>query len=363
MTKKDLIQEDIINKIIDSKFSGIVESSVRSGKTRILLNSVKRYSELIMINNPNILVLYPNIDIKTSWEKECEILEYFPNITYCTFISVDKVKDIDWDFVIIDECHLIPKENILPIIGNMCQKLKHVILASGTISFKTLVDIKYYTKLSVIVNYNTEDAIKDEIICDYQIIVYEYELDSTNLVEFGKTKKWKSTELKECNRLSYKVDTTQGKEKMFNALNRMRFINSCSSLVNNVKKWINSNTDLRFILFTGDENVGKKYNIPMYNSKSKDDLVLKQFQNEEINQICLIKKGKQGITFKSLQHILITAIDSNSENLSQALGRALLNDTENAIIHIFVSNQQFQKKWLTSALTGINQNKIQWKKI
>ena len=49
-----------------------------------------------------------------------------------------------------------------------------------------------------------------------------------------------------------------------------------------------------------------------------------------------LRKENKGITFKSLQHILITAIDSNSENLSQALGRALLNDTENAIIHIFL---------------------------
>jgi hypothetical protein len=98
----------------------------------------------------------------------------------------------------------------------------------------------------------------------------------------------------------------------------------------------------------------------MWNSKSKDDSVLESFQKQEINQLCLIKKGKQGITFPMLQNILITNIDSNGENLEQALGRALLNDTEDATIHIFVSSEQFQLNWLNKALSNINQNKITW---
>lgn len=140
----------------------------------------------------------------------------------------------------------------------------------------------------------------------------------------------------------------------------MRFINSCDSLVNCVKNWIKHNSEERFILFTGDEKVGKQYNLPMYNSKSKDDSVLIDFQEQKINQLCLIKKGKQGISYPNLSNILITAIDSNSENLEQALGRALINDTEFANIHIFVSTEQFQLNWLTKALEKINPNKIEY---
>jgi hypothetical protein len=187
-----------------------------------------------------------------------------------------------------------------------------------------------------------------------------YDLDATTKKEFGKVKKWQSTELKECNRLSNKVNTSSGKEKMYAALTRMHFINNCDSLVNFVNKWIKENNEKRFILFTGSENVGKKYNLPMWNSKSKDDSVLEDFQNQKINQLCLIKKGKQGVTYPMLQHILITNIDSNGENLEQAIGRSLLNDTEDATIHIFVSSEQFQLKWLNNALSGINENKIKW---
>ena len=96
----------------------------------------------------------------------------------------------------------------------------------------------------------------------------------------------------------------------------------------------------------------------MFNSKSKNDSVLQDFISGKINQLCLIRKGSAGITYPNLKTILITAINSNGENLEQMLGRSLLNDTENAEIHIFVSDEEFQLKWLKSALQGINKNKI-----
>ena len=85
-----------------------------------------------------------------------------------------------------------------------------------------------------------------------------------------------------CNRLSFKVNSSSGKEKMFAALTRMHFINNCDSLVNCVNHWISNNKDKRFILFTGSENVGKRYNLPMWNSKSKDDSILQAFQNQKL---------------------------------------------------------------------------------
>ena len=98
MTKTE-IQEKIINTIIQNNCRGIILASVRSGKTRQLLMSIKKYFK---DKNPKVLVLYPNIDIKLSWEKECEIIDYFPDITYCTFASISKVTDEQWDFIVVD---------------------------------------------------------------------------------------------------------------------------------------------------------------------------------------------------------------------------------------------------------------------
>lgn len=363
MTKTE-IQTGIINTIVENNCRGIILSSVRSGKTRILLTSIcKQIIKLyrnISFKEKSILVLYPNIDIKNSWENECNILGLDLDITYCTFASIEKMKDRKFDFVCIDEAHLLGEDNQLPIAGEIAKNNKHVMFASGTYNSDTLSNIKFYSKMKLIVNYSTSQAIKDGIVSDFTIYVHKYKLNNIKTVEYGRVKKWKSTEKKECNRLSNRILKSMGQQKMFAALERMRFINSCSSLIESVNKWINENPDKRFILFASDEKTGLRYNLPMFNSKSKDDTILKEFQQGEINQLCLIKKASAGVTFPELQNILITAINSNGENLEQMIGRSLLDDTDHSHIHIFISDEEFQNKWLQKSLELIDKSKIKY---
>lgn len=235
MTKKTEIQRIIKNQIIDNSFRGIILSSVRSGKTRILLECIKEYTD---VEFPTVLVLYPNIDIKKSWEKECQIINYYPDITYCTFASIEKVKDERFDFVIVDEAHLLGEENQLPVAAEISLNNKKTVFASGTYNSDTLISIKLSTGMKLIVNYSTQEAIKDGIISDFTIFIHRYDLDKIKLKEYGKVKKWRSSERKECNRLSNRIINSSGQLKMFASLERMRFINSCDSLINKVNDWI-----------------------------------------------------------------------------------------------------------------------------
>lgn len=363
MTKTE-IQETIINTIIGHSCRGIILSSVRSGKTRVLLTSickqiVKLYGN-IPFKDKSILVLYPNIDIKNSWENEVNILGLDLNITYCTFASISKIKQSGWDFVIFDEAHLLGEENQMPIAGEIAESNDHVLFASGTYNSDTLADLMMYTRMDLIVNYGTDEAIKDGIVSDYTIYIHKFELDNIKKVEYGKVKKWTSTEQKECNRLSNRVLLSRGQQKMFASLERMRFINSCQSLIDTVNKWVAKNEDKRFILFSSDEKTGLRYNLPMFNSKSKDDTVLKEFQQGEINQLCLLKKASAGVTFPNLENIVITAINSNGEQLEQMIGRSLLDDTDHSNIHIFVSTEAFQNKWLNNSLELIDKSRIKY---
>jgi len=358
MTKtKDEIQKEIIHTIVNANCKGIILSSVRSGKTRMILESIRKHS---LEDVPLIFLAYPNVDIKNSWEKECELIDYHPEFIFSTFMSLEKMKDVKASYYIFDEAHLLGEENQLPIAGEIAKNNRNVIFASGTYSRETLDGIKYWTKMKIIVNYTTEEAIKDGIVSDFSIFIHEYKLDDSNYIQFGKTKKWNSTEKKECNRLGNRILKSVGQQKMFAALERMRFINSTNSLFNVVNNWIKANPNERFILFSSSEKTGEKYNVPMFNSKSKDDSVLKAFQDGNINRLCLIKKASAGVTFPNLSNILITAINSNGENLEQMIGRSLLDDTEHSNIHIFVSNETFQQNWLKKSLESISKNKIKY---
>jgi superfamily II DNA or RNA helicase len=356
---KDQIQRRIIADIVKADFRGIVLSSVRSGKTRILITAIKEHCKK---ENPKVLVLYPNVDIKNSWEDECAIIGCPMSITYCTFISMGKMLDEEWDYIVMDEAHLIPEEHKLPIAGEYARKYNHVILASGTYNRNTLADLRIHTVLPLIVEYTTEEAIDDGIISDYTVYIHQYELNPHMLRQFGTTRKWWNTDTKELARLTEKFDKSHGDLKMFAALARMRFINANDSLLFAVNKWRTENPGKRFLMFTENEGFAKKFRLPMFNSKSKDDSVLKSFIKKEINQLCLIKKGSAGITYPDLDNILITSINSNGETLEQMLGRSLLIDTEHSDIHVFVTDKIFQLNWLESALYNIPKEKIIWVK-
>lgn len=361
MTKNE-IQRIIIDKIKKALFRGIVLASVRSGKTRQLLTAIREISDNNL--NINVLVSYPNIDIKNSWISECEKLDYYPNINYSTFKSLHKIQNNKYDFVVMDEAHLIPPNNILPIVSKIVKNNDKVILASGTYSEDTLLNLKFSTGLQQIVDYSTDDAINDGIVNNFKVEVHLFKLDNTKSVQFGGLKKWYSTDYKECLRMSKKIDNSFGQDKMFAALFRMKMINSCQSLIRNVQQWIVNNPDKRFILFTGDEKVGMNYNIPMFNSKSKNNDVLKDFQEYRSNKLCLIKKGGTGVTYEGLDTILITDINSNSETLEQRCGRSLLfEEGKESIVHIFCSTEDFQMRWLELSLKSINPNRITYKYI
>ena len=361
MTKNE-IQRIIIDKIKKALFRGIVLASVRSGKCRMLLLTIKELSDNDL--NINILIAYPNTDIKKSFIDECDKLDYYPNIEYSTFKSLKKVQDNKYDFVIIDEAHSIPPDNILPIVSKIVKNNDKIILASGTYSEETLLNLKFSTGLQQIVNYTTDNAINDGIVNNFKVEVHLFKLDNTKPIQFGGLKKWYSTDYKECQRYSKKIENLVDKEKMIVGLFRMKMINSCQSLIRVVQQWIKDNSDKRFILFTGDEKVGINYNIPMFNSKSKNNDVLKDFQEYRSNSLCLIKKGGTGVTYEGLDTILITDINSNSETLEQRCGRSLLfEEYKKSVIHIFCSTEQFQLNWLEKSLKSINPDKITYKNI
>ena len=366
MTKQDKIQEDIINKIVESRFRGIVIAAMRSGKTRCAIKAIQNLSKN---QKPKILVLYPNTDIKKSWIDEFIKLNYEVDVTYSTYISCYKYETEKFDFVVMDECHLIaPGENQLEMVGKITKHNKRVILMTGTLNDDTKNDLQNETLLDIVCNYPIEKAIKDGIVADYKIYVHRFTLDSQTkrLFKAGK-KQWYSTDFKESARLTKKVVNAQYSKMWdrlkFAALGRMRFINSCGTLIENVKRWQQVNKDKRYLLMCADSTVCSMFDIPTFNSKSKTDKNLVDFQNQKINQLALVRKSTTGITYQNLDTVVITNIDSNSENLLQKLSRSLLLDcpSKEANIHVFISTELYQLKWFEKATSGIPDEKIIFK--
>ena len=93
---RDQRQQQFAKEWLKSKF-GILLISPRMGKTRIAIHALRE------LNNPSILIAYPDNKIRKSWETEFLIMNYNTSkVTYTTHLSLHKYKEMKFDIIILD---------------------------------------------------------------------------------------------------------------------------------------------------------------------------------------------------------------------------------------------------------------------
>lgn len=352
---REKLQEEYSEKYINGQRKGIYLISVRFGKTRLGIKIMQK------LEAKRVLICYPNVDIKNSWENEFEKMEWKPDVIYSTYLSLKNNID-EYDLVILDEIHLA-SENQRIYIKEISNINENILGLTGTLADSTKVDLFLDCELKVIEEYLTDDGIGDEIIADYKINIVRYKMDDDKkYLKKTKKKQWMTTDKKQLGYITRRINGLlySGGDVKFLALTRMRFINNNKSLQRETLKLIKKLENQRLILFGGTQEFIDSLEIPTYHSKSKQNN-LELFQKGTINKLGLCKLANQGVTFDGLTDVVITNIDSNSENLLQKLGRSLVKEGDKiSNIWIIVSDEEFQLKWLSKALTGVNNDKIKW---
>lgn len=355
---RDKLQQEAVQEYLSGNPKTCFNISVRFGKTRLGIMIMKA------IKAKRVLILYPEVNIKKAWEDEFEKMGWKPEeVTFSTYLSVSKYNN-EYDMIIGDEIHKA-SENALFNIDGLLKINKRFLGLSGTYSEKTKQELWQYCDLRISHEYNTEDAIEDNIVANYEVNVITFNLDPiSKYLKKTKTKQWMTTEIKEMSYLTRVLDQAKasGRDLKFPALNRMRFINKCPSLTKNTQILMHHLKGKRYLLYGADTDFVDGLGIPTHHSKNIAEDNLKKFQDGEINQLGLVQLASQGVTFKNLDTVVITNINSNSENLFQKLGRTLLQEgSKVSQIYILCTNLPFQKKWLSAALEDIPDEKIKYK--
>lgn len=357
MTLRDKRQKEFADVWMKKKF-GILHLCPRFGKIRTTINVLKNFDEDI-----RVLIAYPDVKIKNSWEADFEELEYEnPNIIYTTHLSIKKhVKD-KFDIVVIDEIHLLSEAQI-----EACKELfvlnKRVLGLSGTLSSTTQDTLLFELKLPVVAEYPIELAIEEGIIVDYEITVIKTPLNNDKKFEYsGKM----MTEKKRFEVLSYIIDKMmrEKRDTMFMRLARMRLIQSSYAKLLLTKKLLERHKDDRVLVFCGISKIADSLGIPSYHSKSKEKEMFLQFAEGEGNHMAVVKIGNTGVTYKPLNRVIINYFDSNGENLAQKIQRCTAmeynNPDKKAHIYIVSTNEEVELKWLKSALEFFDTEKIKY---
>jgi len=358
MSLRDQRQKEFADIWLNHGKFGILNLCPRFGKIYTTINALEKLPK-----NSNILIAYPDVKIKDSWEEDFKTRKYKnPNITYTTHLSLKKYVNESYDVIIIDEIHLLSEAQI-----EACKELtedNHCVLGlTGTLSKWTESTLLEELSLSVIAEYPIEQAIEEGVIVDYEITVVKVPLDNFTKIDYkGKLK----TEKQQFDAYGYVINKMQygGGDTMFLRLARMRIIQNSLAKMNKTKELLKKNENDRILVFCGLTKIADSLGISSYHSKSSEKDLFQDFADGKGNHLAVVKIGNTGVTYKPLNKVIINYFDSNAENLAQKINRCMAMEyntpDKKAHIYIISSNEEVELKWLNKALEFFDKSKIKF---
>lgn len=330
---------------------------MRTGKTKIIIDFLKTVKK----KDPKILIAYPDNKIYDSWISEIEKWKYTnTNITFCNFSSLKKYCNEKYDIVILDEAQAL-SEFELEKASEIKDNCKLMLLPSGTFGSETQMRLGMYLGMSIVYEYNGEEAVAGNVVADYEIVIHYIDLDNKLLNQKTKNGELR-TEKRAYDAYSYIMENARrsGQNTTFLALARNRISQNSVAKQTYVKKLLSNLKDKRVLVFNGLVKTAESLGIASYHTKSKSDKALLDFHSKKINALALVNTGKAGITYKDLDCVILNGFTHNAEELSQIIARAQLLDFhgKKAIIHILCLREDAEMKKLNKALQMVNPQKI-----
>ena len=360
MDKRDQIQKDALTVALNNKKCGL-GISMGVGKTLIGLNYIDHLQGKNM-GKLRVLVVAPKLSIFDSWKNDAIKFNInIDNIEFTTYLSLNKYDSQQFDIVILDECHSL-LDSHLNFLG----------MFNGRILGLTGTPPRYAdSEKGRMVNqfcpikftYITDDAVEDNILNDYIIIVHRMNLSNENniLVKL-KDKEFMTSEVKNYNYWSNRiVMANTKKQEQIASIMRMKALMGFSTKENYTRKLL-SNIEDKCIVFCNTQDQADRICKYSVHSKNVDaDENLQKFKDGDIDKLSCVMQLNEGINIPELRAGVIMHAYGNERKSSQRIGRLLrLNPTEKATIHILCYRESVDERWVTEALKDLNQTKIKY---
>lgn len=353
---RNKLQKSWATTFIADGSRSILHLCPRSGKTRTSIHVFKIIQESLE-KTPKILIAYPDKNIQKSWEDDIKDVKYFGDIEYVTHVSLSKIVSNSYDIIVCDEIHLLSALQITLFKKLINNNSNAAILGlSGTLSEKTEIELRQNLKLSVSCSYTLNQAIVDGLISDYKIHVLKVPLNDSVITNKAKQR----TEKQTYRALTWVIENKG--QNLFLNLARMKVVHNSIAKIEKTKQLLLKLKDKRVLVFCANNKVAQTLGCKIHTSKINDQEEFLKFIEgvSSHNHLAVCKIGNTGVSFKSLDHIVINAFDSNSENLTQRICRSLILDEKNKVSNIYIisSNEKAEIGWLKKALEFFDPSKI-----
>lgn len=365
------VQRMAVKSIEDNGGRGLLAMATGSGKSKIPIMYAKKKKNKVK----TIVLLVPTERLRDEgWHEEFikwDALDIWTNVIRLCYASASKVKGLDVDLVIMDECHNVTELNATFFQKN---KVRDVIALTATVPKNLLKQLLLGgINLKVTYELSLDEAVKMGFVAPYRITIGYTQLDNVNkTIKAGnKENPFYQTELANYNYLSnqlIKMDfhgqTNSARYKAF-LLKRMRAIYSLESKTNIAKMALGQlDQDDRTLVFCGTVEQAEKISEYTYHSKNKKQskVNLDKFINKEINEISCVKRLNEGENLPDLDKAIIVQLNSQEKDLVQRIGRLIrYRPGHMAHILILVAKDTQDEVWLSSALENIDKSIIDFK--
>lgn len=361
MTREE-IQQAALEAIRNKKQAGI-NVSMGVGKTYIGLQDMR----LEYHDTAEYLVVAPTKKILKGWEDEIvkhNMEDLAKHITFSTYRSLNKQDFDKYDVVYLDECHSLKfshgywLEDFLKADGRLIGMTGTYPVYKKTEKGKMCAHF-----IPNVYEYMMDDAVDDNILNDYQIVVHKLYLDTQKtLKKTGKNGDWETSERKDydywCDQLEYIAPSRE----MHTRIMRMKAMQGYPSKIEYMKQLLALQDDKTIVFVNSKKQADYVSPYVCYSGKKiVSETNLENFKAGEIMQLAAVEQLSQGVNVPNLKVGIIAHAYANNRQASQKIGRMLrLNPDDTATIHILCFYDTVDKTWVKSALSKINKEKIQW---
>lgn len=356
MNIREIRQNEATEAWFNSIQKSMINSCPRFGKIWTAINIMKKG------NFNNILCSIPRNSIINSWEEDFKKWGFQPNITYTTHISAKKLKDWKGDLFIIDEPHeasLAQLKELSKIVNN-----NKTLLLDGTITKKTENKLFQTLGTNICYKYTINQGVQEGILSDYQINIHTVSLDDK--IKYISSKKGLISEKERFKNLIWVRNKLEEENKSYSFIDLkiISILQNSKSKEEYTKKLLNNYENQRILVFCGTTNVADNLGISSYHSKTKENQIFLDFCNGIGNHLATIKMMQSGITILPINRGIINYTSGNPEDTAQKICRFLGIEYDNldkkSVIDIIISDTEFEKERIKTALMFFDDDKIKY---
>lgn len=362
MNKREQVQKDALDIALKYKNCGL-GISMGVGKTLIGLKYLDHLQQQNM-DKLRVLVVAPKLSIFDSWKSDAiKFNVNIKNLNFCTYLSLHKYNPSDYDVLILDECHSLLTSHV-SFLGHYTGKILGL---TGTPprdgrSEKGQMVTKY---CPIVFKYITDDAIEDQILNNYKIIVHKMALSTDNNIKktIGKDGRFFYTSEKK----NYDYWTTRimqansKKQEQIASVMRMRAMMDFKTKDLYTKSLL-VDIDEKCIVFANTQDQADYICKYSYHSGNPDsELNLENFKKGKIEQLSCVLQLNEGVNIPDLRVGIIMHAYGNERKSNQRIGRLLrLNPDDTAVIHILCYKDTVDERWVREALKDLDESKIKY---